>query len=212
MQATNITYHWPDLSAVRRQYVVKDDQGRYGIACSCSADTIGAHPIDTQPQISAPAGLALPANAVVITTTVWHLQPDGTYTGTWYDYSGPSRVPSGKLRRLTIVDDLGYIMPDRWADIALAGSDQRGHWDYGAKLGKVGGEPPVKGQKSQEMTVAQAEDYAHEVGEKVTGRAIRHAAKEGYIPGARKSGRDWLIPYEGMNHYLDNRPKRGPKS
>ncbi len=212
MQAITTTYHWPDLSAVRRQYVVKDDQGRCGIAYSSSADTLWAHPIETPAQMTAPAALGLPARAVIMTDTPWHLQPDGTYKGIWCGYNGPSHIPDEMLRRLTIVDDLGYTMPDRWADIALADSDQMGHWDYGATLGKVGGEPPVKGQKSQEMTVAQAEDYAHEVGEKVTGRAIRHAAKEGYIPGARKSGRDWLIPYEGMNHYLDNRPKRGPKS
>lgn len=115
------------------------------------------------------------------------------------------------VRRLTIVADMGYLLPDKWADIALAGSDEMGHWNYGATLGKVGGEPPVKGQLANEMTVKQAEDYAHEVGEAVTGRAIRLAAKNGYIPQARKIGRDWLIPYEGFNHYLDNRPKRGPR-
>ena len=94
----------------------------------------------------------------------------------------------------------------------MAGSDQMGYWDYGATLGKVGGEPPVKGQASGEMTVEQAQDYAREVGEQVTSRGIRLAAKNGYIPNARKIGRDWLITYDGFNHYLDNRPKRGPKS
>jgi hypothetical protein len=74
-------------------------------------------------------------------------------------------------------------------------------WDY-----------PTYWTDASEMTVAEAESYAVEVGESVTGRAIRHAAKEGYIPGARKLGRDWLIPFAGMYHYLDNRPKPGRKT
>lgn len=61
------------------------------------------------------------------------------------------------------------------------------------------------------LTANQAACVATDLGSKVTVRAIRHAAGAGYIPGARKAGRDWLIPYEGLNHYLDNRPKRGPK-
>lgn len=71
--------------------------------------------------------------------------------------------------------------------------------------------PPVKGQRPEKMTTEQAMEYADEVGEKITKRGIRLAAKNGYIPGAHKIGRDWLITYEGFNHYLDNRPKRGPK-
>ncbi len=114
MQATTTTYHWPDLSAVRRQYVVCDDQGRCGIAHSSSADTLWAHPIETQAQMTAPAALGLPARAVLMTDTDWGRQPDGTYKGIWYDYNGPSHIPDEMLRRLTIMDDLGYTMPDRW--------------------------------------------------------------------------------------------------
>lgn len=66
-------------------------------------------------------------------------------------------------------------------------------------------------QPQRDMTVPEAEDFAKSAGEPVTARAIRHAARAGYIPGARKSGRDWLIPYEGFDHYLNNRPKRGRK-
>lgn len=211
MRAKNVEYSWPDLSAVCRQYVVMDDQGRYGIAVSDKAETIAAHPIDVPAEMSAAPESGLPGNAIIMTRTIWHLQPDGTYTGIWFDYNGPSHIPPALKRRLTIIADLGYLMPDRWADIALAGSGEMGHWNYGATLGKVGGEPPVKGQSHNEMTVEQAEDYAREVGEPVTGRGIRKAAKNGYIPLARKIGRDWLIPYEGFNHYLDNRPERGPK-
>jgi hypothetical protein len=61
------------------------------------------------------------------------------------------------------------------------------------------------------MTVEQAQYYAREIGNRVTARAIRHAADAGHIPGARKIGRDWLIPCDGFNHYLDNRPKPGRK-
>lgn len=67
-------------------------------------------------------------------------------------------------------------------------------------------------QPQRDMTIEQAESFASAAGEPVAGRTIRHAAAAGYIPGARKSGRDWLIPYEGFNHYLDNRPKRGRKA
>ena len=112
---------------------------------------------------------------------------------------------------MVILSDLGYKMPDHWADVALAGSDQAGHWNYGATLGKVGGKPPVEGMTSGEMTVEQAEEYAKEVGEQATARGIRLAARRGYIPGARKIGRDWVITYDGFNHYLDNRPRPGRK-
>jgi hypothetical protein len=83
----------------------------------------------------------------------------------------------------------------------LTGDMSNVDWDF----------PTFWAEFGEEMTIAQAEEYAAEVGEPVTGRAIRHAAKAGYVPGARKNGRDWLIPYEGINHYLDNRPKPGRK-
>lgn len=210
-------YRWPDLSAIERQYVVVDDQGRYGIATQDHRkDVLFAHPINVPSVIPADKlGIKnMPAKATLMTPTAWNLHPDGSYTGTWYDYDGPTfpaTVPEEMIRRLTIVEDLGYKIPDRWAEIALEGSQEMSHWDYGATLGKVGGFPPVKGQLPGEMTVKAAENYAHEVGESVTARAIRHAAENGYIPGARKIGRDWLIPYEGFNHYLENRPRPGRK-
>lgn len=55
-----------------------------------------------------------------------------------------------------------------------------------------------------DMTVSEAAIIAG-----VTDKAIRLAADRGDIPGARKLGRDWLIPYDGLNHFLDHRPKPG---
>lgn len=209
-------YRWPDLKPVIRQYIVQDDRGRFGIAYydNCyHKDVLFAHPIDVQSKITS-AGVrgaeTLPTNAVLMTDAAFHIR-DGVISGTWYDYSKIGHIPPEDLRTLTIIDDLGYVIPDQWADAALTGSDQMGHWDYGATIGKVGGQPPVSGQTRNEMTIEQAMDYSREVGVTITDRNIRLAAKNGYIPGARKIGRDWLIPYDGYNHYLDNRPKRGPK-
>jgi hypothetical protein len=188
-QTNTKQYRWPDLSAVIRQAVVRDDQGRYGIAYSDPVyhdNVLFARPIDDPAVIEN-------GNARLMTATAWHGQPDGTFTGIWHDYAGPAHVPPKLLRRLTIVADLGYLMPDEMAEKLLSG---------------LTANQPQKA----EMNVNQAEDYAREVGEPVTARAIRLAADRGYIPGARKVGRDWLIPYEGFNHYLDNRPRRGRKS
>ena len=210
-------YRWPDLSPVIiRRYVVQDDQGRIGIAYAdpyYHKDVLFAHPV-TLPSVTGAGNVAgtetLPQNSIFMTDTAFHLR-DGAYQGTWCDNQTIGQIPADEIRTLTIIDDLGYIIPDKFADVALAGSDQMGHWDYGATLGKIGGKTPVKGQASNEMTVEQAEEYASDVGETVTARGIRLAAKNNYIPGARKIGRDWLIPYEGFNHYLDNRPRPGRK-
>jgi hypothetical protein len=209
-------YRWPSLAVVTRQYLVQDDKGRWGIGVVDERhNIIWARPIGQSAQMSAPAGMGgLPRNAILITATAWHACPDDdTYKGWWSDDNVPTgiKMPPEMIRSIKIVDDLGWIMPDDWADQALAGSDDAGHWNYGAKLGKIGGEPPVKGQKNNEINVAQAEEYALAVGEKATARGIRHAAAAGHIPGARKVGRDWLIPYEGFNHYLDHRPRHGRK-
>lgn len=207
MDPTNLPqYRWPNLRPVERRYIVRDDQGRYGIGTVDHRHNImWAYPAGTAAAMTAPANLGLPDNAVIMTAVSWHLQDDGVYTGQWHD------DPPEASRQLVIVDDLGWSMPDRWADIALAGSDQMGHWVYGATLGKIGGEPPVVGMAANEMTADQAEEYAREVGESVSARGVRFAARHGYIPGARKIGRDWVIPYEGFNQYLDNRPKPGRK-
>lgn len=203
------SYLWPDLSPVIRLYVVVDDQGRHGIAHTDPVyhpNVLFAHPIHLP-------GRVVQSGAAYLTNTAWHKEGD-TYTGVWCDYDGPvspQNIPDELVRRITIVDDLGYHLPDKWADKALADSDQPGHWDYGATLGKIGGERPIKGQSHDEMSIPEAEAYAAEVEEPVPARTIRYAAKNGFISGARKVGRDWLIPYDGFEHYLANRPKPGPK-
>lgn len=59
------------------------------------------------------------------------------------------------------------------------------------------------------MTVAEASDYAAAAGTPIARVGIRKAARTGHIPGAKKVGRDWMIPLAGMDHYLGNRPKPG---
>lgn len=203
-------HYWPGHQYLERQYVVVDDQGRYGIASATARDEghLWAHPINMQLVMTAgrvPGTETLPSGAGIITDTRWHLKPDGTWHGIWCDYNGPSHIPDSFVRRLTIVDDLGWRIPDRWVEDALTGID------LAAKAQAPKGQRRIKGKTADEMTVGQAEEFAREVGEKASARGIRLAAKRGYIPGARKAGRDWLIPYEGFNHYLDHRPRPGRK-
>jgi hypothetical protein len=42
-------------------------------------------------------------------------------------------------------------------------------------------------------------------------RTIRWAAKNGYIKGAEKRGRDWQFPLRSLLYWLEYRPKRGRK-
>jgi hypothetical protein len=69
----------------------------------------------------------------------------------------------------------------------------------------------LTGGNQHDMAVEEAVDLAAHREQWVTARAIRLAAKRGHIPGAKKVGRDWLIPYDGFSHYLDHRPKPGRK-
>lgn len=185
-------YRWPSMAPVTRQFLVKDNFGRYGIAYSDNVYHRGvlfAHPIDIAPKIYA-------GEAIFITDTVWRAQDDGTYIGAWYDYDGPtspSAVPDNLLHRIVIIDDLGYTMPDKWADELLTGL--------------ASNQPLI-----DTMSVKEAEEFAMEAGELASARGIRSAAANGHIPGATKVGRDWRIPYDGFNWYLDNRPKPGRKN
>lgn len=210
-------YRWPNMSLLDRQYVVRDDLGRVGIGYSNARleGDLWAYPIEMQVRMAAgdlPGTEMLPGNSIIMTQTHWTADDDGWH-GIWCGYLGPvgCQIPGDQIRHLIITEDLGWVMPDKWADEALAGSDKVGFWDYGAKLGKIGGEPPVKGQRSGEMTVGQAEEYTREVGEPVSARGIRLACARGDIFGARKVGRDWLMTYDAVNHYLDNRPRPGRK-
>jgi hypothetical protein len=147
-------YRFPNLKPVIRQYVVRDDLGRYGIAYSDNLYHEGvlfAHPADVSEQIS-PAGVkgaeTLPTNAILMTDTAFHFR-DGVYQGTWYDYTGIGQVPSSDIRTLTIISDLGYLLPDSVAAEWLTGSDQMGHWDnfYAKRLGKKGGSSTTAAKK-----------------------------------------------------------------
>lgn len=212
-------YRWPySPSDVSRQYVVVDGNGRYGIAHASARNggNLWVHPIEMRPEMGAgeiPGTETLPGNAIILTGMLWSWKEElGCWTGYWCDDPvRPGLVPPEMIKKLQIVDDLGWLIPDLVAEQALAGSDQMGAWDYGAKLGKVGGERPIKGMKADEMTVRSAVEYAHEVGEQVSERGLRSACKSGNIEGARKAGRDWLITYQAMNHYLDHRPRPGRK-
>jgi hypothetical protein len=138
-------YRWPTLKPVERRFVVRDDQGRYGIAYQDNCYHKGilfAHPIDVSSTMSpegVPGAETLPSNAILMTNTVFNLRKDGTYTGIWYDYNRVGLIPEENLRKLTIIDDLGYGMPDDMAELFLFGSDQMGHWDHfsAVKLGSM---------------------------------------------------------------------------
>lgn len=62
------------------------------------------------------------------------------------------------------------------------------------------------------ITIEKAAERCRELGTPVTVRGLRYACGKGYIPGAQKIGRDWLVPLDGLNYYLAHRPKRGRKS
>ena len=97
-----------DLSPLMRRYVVRDDQGRYGLAYEDKTyhdSMLFAHPIDI------PSVIATGTNARIMTDTRWHRNGDA-YTGIWYDDSRSGHIPEEDLRTLTIVDDLGYVIPD----------------------------------------------------------------------------------------------------
>lgn len=61
------------------------------------------------------------------------------------------------------------------------------------------------------ITIPAALSHALARGKRITGRGLRLAAKNGYLPGAVKHGRDWIIPLAGLDHYLEHRPKPGRK-
>ena len=151
---TQPKYRFPSLKPVIRQYVVRDDLGRYGIAYSDNlyhAGVLFAHPADVSEQISSTGvkgAETLPGNATLMTDTAFHLR-DGYYQGTWYDYTGIGQVPPKDIRTLTIVSDLGFLLPDSVAAEWLTGSDEMGYWDnyYAQRLGKKGGSSTTDAKK-----------------------------------------------------------------
>ncbi len=184
---------WQDLSSVQRRYIVKDDQGRYGIA-SCDPvyhdGVLFVHPLE-MPSIAGagavPGTETLPQGALIITSTAWHLREDGKYHGVWCDYRG-----IGPVRTLEIVADLGWIVPDWMVD------------RFASSL-------PSGDPEDAVINIRQAAEYCREVGEIVSSRGLRKACARGYVPGAKKIGRDWVLTYHGLNYYLDHRPRPGRK-
>jgi hypothetical protein len=61
------------------------------------------------------------------------------------------------------------------------------------------------------MTTTEAVQYALDAGVRITYTGIVGAAQHGRIPGARKFGRDWVIPLAGMIYYLEHRSTQRPK-
>ena len=104
-----------DLSPVMRRYVVRDDQGRYGLAYEDPIYHYGmlmAHPIDVPSQIVSSV-ITSDGVGVIMTDTRWHRNGD-IYVGMWYDDSRSGHhILEADLRTLTIIDDLGYKIPDR---------------------------------------------------------------------------------------------------
>lgn len=191
---------WPNLAALERQYVVRDNFGRYGIARYDPVyhqNVLFAHPISLSHISgveSVPGTESLPAGAIILTNTPWHLGEDGKYHGVWCDYSGPIDIPDHLVRSLEIVDDLGWVLPDEMAD-------------------RVCHPSPAEGNPEDAIiNIRQAVQFCREAGTPVSARGLRKACARGHIPNAFRIGRDWLITYRALNHYLDNRPRRGRKS
>lgn len=61
------------------------------------------------------------------------------------------------------------------------------------------------------LTIPQAVRLSTQLEKQVPGRTIRWAALHEFIPGATKTGRDWMIPKESFMHWLNHRPKPGRK-
>jgi len=94
-------------------------------------------------------------------------------------------------------------LPDDWLSfINVWGTTAADAW-----LHDLEGYQPDCREHASTMTVSLAAAISG-----VSERGIRLAAKNGYIPGAHKVGRDWVIPFNGLWHYINNRPKRGKKS
>lgn len=119
---------------------------------------------------------------------------------------------AGVARRVRGFKITPYIEPSNYTDwCGYSGNQEAFTTDEGTANAIFGDIAGIEESIPNPMNVGEAEKYAREIRKEVTGRGIRFAARRGYISGARKLGRDWLIPYEGLRHYLYNRPKRGPK-
>lgn len=61
------------------------------------------------------------------------------------------------------------------------------------------------------LTVEEAQALAASQGRSVAVESLRLAARRGWIEGAQKNGRDWLLPKGALLAYLAQERKPGPK-
>jgi hypothetical protein len=64
----------------------------------------------------------------------------------------------------------------------------------------------------EELTVPEADTLTIAAGTPVSGRGLRYAAARGLIQGARKVGRDWLLPAWAVLEYARNAQSRRASS
>ena len=99
----------PNLSPIEHVYLVEDEQGRKGIAyldvVYHGTDVLFVRPSDVPSEMDEPSNLALPSNAIIMTKTAWHLRPDGSYKGLWYDSPLVGHVREDELHTLRLISD-----------------------------------------------------------------------------------------------------------
>jgi hypothetical protein len=61
------------------------------------------------------------------------------------------------------------------------------------------------------ITIPEAVELAAERLKTLEPRTVRYAAERGHIDGAKRRGRDWLLPEGSFLGWLTDRPKPGPK-
>jgi len=71
--------------------------------------------------------------------------------------------------------------------------------------------PDTDGPEDAIINIRQAAVLCRKLGKPVSERGLRKACAQGYVPGAKKIGRDWVLTYHGLNYYLDHRPRPGRK-
>jgi hypothetical protein len=65
--------------------LIIDERGRIGIVTSHTDAGVFAAPLGTPYKIKDKERVTGVGNAILLTPTYWHREPDGSYTGKWYD-------------------------------------------------------------------------------------------------------------------------------
>lgn len=65
--------------------LIRDERGRIGIVTSHTDAGVFAAPLGTPYKIEDKERVTGVGNAILLTPTYWHREPDGSYTGKWYD-------------------------------------------------------------------------------------------------------------------------------